>query len=253
LISYGQELQKIKNSKQNSLFGGQQISPPEIPIEVKSMPEWDESLLLSYEKDALGFYITGHPLTQFGKRLEALISHNIADLDDERDFNNEIRLAGIIAAMKPLKTKKDERMATFILEDLSSRIEVVVFPDNFQKYFDLLREDQQIWMKGRFLGEGDSRRVHLLHVSPLADAFQNQAKRVVLRIFLPGTEESLFAELKSILERNEGECPVYFELETPHSYRMLVQSVEIQGVTISKKLTEAVESLLGEAAVHIEY
>lgn len=253
MIQYSHEIQKMKNSRQNMLFGNKHLTPPEVPLEVKGMPEWDESLLLSYEKDALGFYITGHPLMQFGKRLEALVSHPISNLDDERDFNSEIRLAGIIATLKPLKTKKDERMATFVLEDLSGRIEVVVFPDNFQKYFDMIREDQLIWMKGRFLGEGDSRRVHLLHIMPLADAFQNQAKRMVLRIYLPGAEESVFLELKNILEKNEGECPVYFELETPHSYRMLVQSVEVQGVAVSEQLTKAVETLLGEESVHIEY
>ena len=59
--------------------------------------------------------------------------------------------------------------------------------------------------------------------------------------------------LKSILEKNDGDCPVYFELETPHSYRVLVQSVEVQGVAISEKLTKAVETLLGEDSVHIEY
>ena len=253
MIQYGHELQKIRTSKQNMLFGNQHLSPPDIPSEVKGMPEWDESLLLSYEKDALGFYITGHPLTQFGKRLEILVSHRISDLDDERDFNNEIRLAGIIDTLKPLKTKKDERMATFMLEDLSGRIEVVVFPDNFQKYYDLISEDQLIWMKGRFLGEGDSRRVHLVHVMPLSDAFQTQAKRMILRIFLPGTEDSIFSELKSILEKNTGDCPVIFELETPHSYRMMVQSVEVQGVAVSEPLTRVIENLLGEEAVKIEY
>jgi DNA polymerase-3 subunit alpha len=88
---------------------------------------------------------------------------------------------------------------------------------------------------------------------PLGDAFQSQAKRMVLRIYLPGAEESVFVELKNILEKNEGDCPVYFELETPHSYRVLVQSVEVQGVAISEKLTKAVETLLGEDSVHIEY
>ena len=144
-------------------------------------------------------------------------------------------------------------MATFVLEDLSGRIEVVVFPDNFQKYFDLLREDQQVWMKGRFLGEGDSRRVHLVHITPLSDAFQTQAKRMTLRIFLPGLETSVFAELKGILEKNEGDCPVFFELETPHSYRVMAQSVEVQGVAISEQLTQVIENLLGEEAVRIDY
>jgi DNA polymerase-3 subunit alpha len=253
VIGYAHEVQKIRSSKQNSLFGGSQLEPPEIPPEVKEMPEWDKSLSLSYEKDALGFYITGHPLAEFGKQLKRLVSHPINQLDDEKDFNSEIRVAGIISSIKPLKTRKDERMATFILEDMSGRIEVVAFPESFKTHYDHLREDHLVWVKGKFLGEGESRRIHLLHIMPLIDAFHKQAKRILLRIFLPGIEESVFEELKSLLDQNRGDCPVFFELETPHSYRMVVQAEEIPGLTLSDDVTKKIEDLLGEDSIFIEY
>jgi DNA polymerase-3 subunit alpha len=201
----------------------------------------------------LGLYITGHPLAKFGKQLKRLVSQPISQLDEEKDFNSEIRVAGIISSLKPLKTRKDERMATFILEDLSGRIEVVVFPDSYQRYYDFLREDQLVWIKGKFLGEGENQRIHLLQVMPLADAFQKQAKRVILRIFLPGIEESVFEELKRMLDENRGECPVFFELETPHSYRMVVQSMDVQAISLSEEITTRIESLLGDDSVFIEY
>ncbi len=253
MIEYAHEIQKIKSSKQNLLFGRSQIEPPVIPPEVKEMPEWDKSLALSYEKDALGFYITGHPLAEYGKALKRLVSHPINQLDEEKDFNQEIRVAGVIATLKPLKTKKDERMATFTLEDLSGRIEVVAFPELYNKYYDYLREDNAVWIKGKFLGEGENRRIHLLQMMPLSEAFQKQAKRVILRIFLPGIEESIFEELKDLLHKSQGECPVYFELETPHSYRMTVEAAEVPGVVLSEDLTKKLKDLLGEDSVYIEY
>ena len=253
MIQYAHEIQKFKASKQNFLFGGSQVEPPAVPAEVKEMPEWDKPLSLSYEKDALGFYITGHPLAEFGKQLRRLVSHSLNQLDDEKDFNSEIRVAGIISSLKPLKTRKDERMATFILEDMSGRIEVVAFPESYRKYYDCLRQDHLVWVKGKFLGEGESRRIHLLHIMPLSEAFQKQARRMILRIFLPGIEESVFEELRSILDQNRGECPVFFELETPHSYRMVVEAGEISGVSLSEDLTKKIESLLGEDSVFIEY
>ncbi|MDH5384888.1 MAG: DNA polymerase III subunit alpha [Candidatus Aminicenantes bacterium] len=253
LIDFAHDIQRINSSRQSLLFGWSQIETPQIPHEVQEMREWDEPLFLSYEKDALGFYITGHPLTQYGKQLTSLVSHSISQLDDEKDFNNEIKVAGIISSVKPLKTKKDERMATFILEDLSGRIEVVVFPDSYKKYYEFLRQDSPVWIKGRFLGEGESRRIHLLQIMPLEEAFQKQAKRVVFRIFLPGIEETIFEELKAILEKNQGNCPVFFELEKPHSYRMVVQSRDIQGVVPSEELLKDIENLLGENSVYVEY
>jgi len=162
-------------------------------------------------------------------------------------------LAGIIASIKPLKTKKDDRMATFVLEDLTGRIEVVVFPDNFQKYYEHIREDLMVLVKGKFLGEGEGRRVHLSHITPLMEAIEKQAKRVVLKIFLPGLEDTIFSELKTILEKHDGGCPVLFDLQTPQSYRMVMQSIEAQSVKPSEEFTKSVEALLGEDSVLIEY
>ncbi len=253
MIEYGHDLQKMKTAKQNLLFGAGSVAPPSIPAEVKEMSEWDESLYLSYEKDALGFYITGHPLAQFGKRLEKLASHRIGQLDDEKDFDKEIRLAGVIAVLKALKTKKDERMAAFTLEDLTGRIEVVAFPEAYKRAYEHLREGQMVWLKGKFMGEGDSRRVSLIQIMPLGEALQKQAKRMILRIFLPGLEETVLEELKSLLERNPGDCPVLFELETPLAYRLVAQSIEIRGISPSEELAKNLENLLGENSVIIEY
>jgi len=243
----------MKVTPQSLLFGGGGLEPPEVPAEVREMREWDESLLLSYEKDALGFYITGHPLAQFEKRLRQLVSHTLSQLDEEKDFNNEIRVAGIIGAVKPLKTKKDERFVSFILEDLSGRIEVVAFPESYKKYYENLREGNLVWVKGRFMGEGENKRISLTEIMPLADAFQKQAKRFIVRIFLPGLEESVLKDLKETLEKSPGACPVFFELETPHAYRVIAQSIEVRTVAPTDELTKSVEQLLGEGTVTVQY
>jgi DNA polymerase-3 subunit alpha len=253
MIAFSHEAQKAKAARQNMLFGGDRVESPEIPAEVKNMREWGESLMLSYEKDALGLYITGHPLAKYGKNLRRLTSHTVNELDDEKDFNSEVRLAGIIQAFRSITTKNEERMASFNLEDMSGRIEVVAFPDAFRKNYEFLHEDRLVWIKGRFLGEGDSRKVHLTQALPLDEAFQKQAKRMVVRIFVPGLEETLLLELKNILEKNAGECPIYFELETPHAYRLVAQSIDVKAVLPSEELTKSIENLLGEESVYIEY
>ena len=252
MIEFSHEIQRVKSSRQNRLFGGDRLEPPEIPAEVRTMRPWDEMLTLSYEKDALGFYITGHPLAQY-KNLHRIISHTVSELDDEKDFQSEVRMAGIIAEIKILKTRKDERMASFFLEDMSGRIEVVAFPEAFRKYADILHEDTQVWIKGKFIGEGDGRKIHVVHVCPLADAFRNQATKVVIRIFVPGLEDTVLDELRDILEKHPGECPVFFELETPHVNRVVTQSVEVKGVAPSDEMARAIEDVLGEDSVTIEY
>jgi DNA polymerase-3 subunit alpha len=253
MIEYGHEVQKAEAQKQNLLFGGSALEPPEVPTEVREMREWDESLLLSYEMDALGFYITGHPLARFKGRLNKLISHDIGDLDEQKDFDKDVRVVGIIAVIKPLKTKKDERMATFLLEDMTGRIDVVAFPEAYGKAGAYLREGQLVWVKGKFGGEGESRRISLNLMMPLTSALEKLAKRVIIRIFLPGLEDSVLDALRSVLDKYQGKCPVVFELETPHAYRMVTQSAEVHGVTPTEELKKRIEDLLGEDSVHIEY
>jgi DNA polymerase-3 subunit alpha len=253
LIEFGHEVQKAQAARQTSLFGAGAVDPPPVPQEVLEMREWDESHVLSYEMEALGLYITGHPLARHKDRIRKLVSHLLNELDPERDFDKEVRLAGIISSLKPLKTKKDERMAAFVLEDLTGRIEVVAFPESFARCGAYLREGQLVWIKGKYMGEEDNRRISLSQAMPLAEAFEKQAKRVVVRIFLPGLEEATLAELKTVLDGYEGPCPVYFELETPHSYRVMTQSAEVQKVRPSEELFKKIEALLGENAVSVEY
>ncbi len=253
MIDFGHEVQRAKVARQNLLFGGSVVEHPPLPAEVQEMGEWDESHFLSYEMDALGFYITGHPLAQYKDRLPRLVSHSLGDLDDDRDFDKEIRAAGIIASIKQLRTKKDERMATFVLEDMTGRIEVVAFPEAFGRHGVYLREGQLVFVKGKYLGEGENRRISLSQALPLVDAFEKLAKRVVVRIFLPGLEEATLAELKVILDSHEGKIPVYFELETPHAYKVVARSTEVQRVAPTEALLRKIEDLLGENSVSVDY
>jgi DNA polymerase-3 subunit alpha len=128
-----------------------------------------------------------------------------------------------------------------------------VFPDSYQKFNTYLRDGQLVWLKGKNMGEGENRRISLSQVMLLLEAFEKLAKGVKIRIFLPGLEESTLTDLKNILESHAGKCPVTFELETPHSYRLVTQSAEVQKVSPTEELVKKVESLLGEKSVTIEY
>ena len=84
-------------------------------------------------------------------------------------------------------------MAAFVLEDLTGKIDVVSFPESFGRFGTYLREGQLVWIKGKYMGEEENRRISLSAAMPLAEAFEKQAKRVVVRIFLPGLEDATIA------------------------------------------------------------
>jgi DNA polymerase-3 subunit alpha len=253
MIMYSHAMMKIKSSNQALLFGSAQIEPPPIPKEVQKMKEWEEPLFLSYEKEVLGFYLSGHPLSQFRKRIKGLVTHFISQLDIDSDSNMEVCLAGIITSIRPLKTRKEERMATFMLEDMTGRVEVVAFPESYSKGYQYIQDDLMVWIKGSIQGNGESSRLQLEEVMPLTEALKARAKRMVLHIKLASMEASVFEELKNLLRAHTGNCPVFFELEADNAYQMLVQSLEVQGVDPSEDLTKVLEDLLGENTVNIQY
>ncbi len=253
LIEFGHEVQRAKTACQNTLFGLGETREPELPRDVLEMGEWDEPHILAYEMDALGFYITGHPLAQYKEKLSKIVSHDIAALDPEKDGDKEVRVAGIVTSLKPLKTRKEERMATFTLEDLSGRIDVISFPEPFKKYGVYLRDGQLLWMKGKLMTDEESRRMSLVQAMPLLEAFEKLAKSVVIKVLVPGLEKSVLDQLKGLLEAHEGKVPLYFELETPHSHRISARSPEVQSVAPTEELVRKVRELFGEDSIRVEY
>jgi len=253
LIKYTHDINRVKSSNQEMLFGAKQLDPPPVSPEIGRMPEWDKAELLTNEKSVLGFYLTGHPLARYDRGIKSLVSHFISQLGREKNSNREVGLAGIITSVKPLKTRRDERMATFILEDMTGRCEVVSFPDSYKNSYEYIQEDTLVFVKAQLMVENDNPRLILSSIYFLSDAIQNLAKRMVLRIPLKAMEESVFKDLKKLLTSWPGECPLLFELETRDSYKIVVKSVDVQGVTPSEELTKNLEFLLGEDSVVIQY
>ncbi|MEW6602158.1 MAG: OB-fold nucleic acid binding domain-containing protein, partial [Nitrospirota bacterium] len=140
-VRYQREL----NLGQASMFGDIHEIPAErLPI----VDEWSESKLLSMEKEALGFYITGHPLNRYKEKLAELgvvPSTELPDLQEKQDVN----LCGIVTAVKKIQTKKTgDLMAYVTLEDMYSAIEVILFPDIFREVQEMIAQDIPLIIAG---------------------------------------------------------------------------------------------------------
>jgi DNA polymerase-3 subunit alpha len=253
MIHFCHDFQKIKESGQTLLFGAGEIEPPPMPSAIRAMPEWEDDVLLAHEKDALGFYLTGHPLDQYGSELNGLISHTIEQIAGDNPPEREIKLAGIISGLRQLKTRKDERMATFVLEDTSGRIDVVSFPDSYRVDFEHIRDDLLVWARGILQSNGESRKFQAQQVLPLEQAMEKRARKLILRVDLTQTRASDLEDMRLLLSGSEGECPVYFELKTRNACRVLVQSTDIAGVHPTRDLTRALGDLLGENRVIVVF
>jgi DNA polymerase-3 subunit alpha len=114
---------------------------------------------LAFEKEALGLYMSGHPLERFSEELKTFGAKRIGDLTTSEA---DIWAGGIVSGLRPLKTKKGDRMAVFMLDDIAGSIEVVVFPETFAKHASLVEADAMLLVRGK-LEKDDETAAHRRH------------------------------------------------------------------------------------------
>lgn len=147
----GQTFQRDRQSNQIDIFGllGGESQTARKPGPVyPEVEEWSAQQSLAFEKEALGFYITGHPLDKFDRVIKKITSGTIAELK-EKAAAGDVKISGVVSALKLRNTKKGDRYGSFNLEDKSGFVEVVAWPDVYQKSVEFLNSDDPICIKGR--------------------------------------------------------------------------------------------------------
>jgi DNA polymerase-3 subunit alpha len=252
-MEIGQRLQKEQASGQDSLFGSEEIvsvggnSYGELP----NVEEWDEKALLNYEKEALGFYVSGHPLSRYSDAIKRFATCETAGLHERKD-KESVRVAGIVSGIKELMTKKGDRMAFISLEDLQGSIEVVVFPEVYAASMELLKGEEPLLVSGELdIGE-ESCKMLASGVELLSEVQQNQAKRVHIRLNAPGLNEMQLRQLKSIVQRYRGECEVKLHLQIPHCSETTIKLPENLKMSASDDAMEDARVLFGYNVMNFE-
>ncbi len=182
-----------------------------------------KNILIAMEKEMLGVYITGHPLEDYGERIERIETLTAEDLThggDEESIHNTVRdgmpvtLAGMVSGKRILLTKKNTQMAFIQLEDLSGTVEVVVFPNVFERAKEFLSEDSVIVVKGTVNCREEEEPKILAEKIFLIDDYDGDALRAAVKLRIPGDmdEQETLCDMKEILEAFPGDTPVIIYL-----------------------------------------
>ena len=205
--------------------------------------EWPEPQLLGFEKDMLGFYVSGHPLARYAKQLKLFASTSTNTLHQHKD-EDEIKLVGLIAKIKQTTTRaKQEKMAILKIEDLDGVVEALVFPRAFTKVSRYLQPSTVVLIKGILNLKEDTPKIIVNDLFP----FEEMYKLITgLKINLAGLRENIFESLKEILASSRGDVPIYVHLDTPAKSKVQLVVGEGLYVSPSEKLIHDIESLLGD-------
>jgi len=247
-IDYGQRVQKEKADQQMGLFdmGGvkQNINLPQMP----AMDEWDEKQLLAFEKEAIGFYITGHPLTKFDDLLYKFTNANTISLKEKND-GEIIRIGGIVIKMKIIKTKKGDLMAFVTIEDQHGTVEIIIFSSVYAAVQELLFEDNAVIIQGKVKSDENSVKILADTVVPIKKAEETWTASIHFNLNKNKTEKDLLLRLKDILKRYPGSCNAYIHLFSPEETDTVIALPDTMKLKAGSSLTRAVNDLLGCNAV----
>jgi DNA polymerase-3 subunit alpha len=205
--------------------------------------EWPEPQLLAFEKDMLGFYISGHPLARYAKQLRLFASVSTSNLMQHKD-EDEIKIVGLIAKIKQTTTRaKQEKMAILKLEDLEGGVEVLVFPRVYQKVYHYIQPNTVALVRGILNLKEDTPKIIANDLIPF-DAIYKLITGI--NIDLSGIRENIFESLKELLAVSHGPVPIYLHLDTPTKTKTHIVVGENLYVSPSEKLIQDIEDLLGE-------
>jgi DNA polymerase III subunit alpha len=245
-LAWGGQQHADRLSGQGSIFdlGPEEDERPRHHAQIPP-GEYEKNDLLSYEKEALGLYVSEHPLAAVKEQLRRKTDCRIAEVERRRD-GEVVTVGGIVGALKSLTTKKGEPMVFLRLDDLSGSIEAVVFNSVYGAARDLLEADRILVVKGRVDHKEGETKIVAIEVAPF-EAIPEKGE-VRLRLDARKAPAGTIAELAHVVESFPGDSEVVLELDTSDGPQTYVLGSRFR-VRPEPDFYAEVKSLLGEAAV----
>jgi DNA polymerase-3 subunit alpha len=234
-----------KQKGQSSLFGALEEKAPPMPEAISNMPEWPQHELLAHEKELLGFYVTGHPLTPFVPILEKYCLANTVKLS-ELPNRSLTRIGGMISAVTHGFSKKSGKPYSMVtLEDLEGSVQLLVMNDH-EKFRPLLEANKAILVIGEVSTGEDKPKIFPQEIMPLEDAPKKYTKQVHLRLHTAHLKPDDVESVREIVAANPGKCPLLLCFMQPGGGTIFMETHEKFSVTPSLKLEQAANKLFGE-------
>ncbi|MGA8265548.1 MAG: DNA polymerase III subunit alpha [Ignavibacteriaceae bacterium] len=247
-LDFGHKAQNSKLTSENSLFGDMEdvkVTEPELP----KVPLWSQKERLAREREVIGFYVTGHPLSNYELEYNsfATIKLGEAELLEEVD---SVRACGVITTLKTKIDKSGRTMAFFTIDDFNGSCECLMFAKVYEKYGQFIKEEECVFINGKPESSGDAIKIHIDEVVPLSNAREKFAQSVQIKVDKQKNKPENFIELKNILSKNKGKIPLYVHLANNGSKERLFFLKDFK-VQLTDSFIDSVSKLFGENSVSL--
>ena len=248
---WAQGLERERSNSQMIMFGSLGSAGRHTEPLLPGVPEWPDGQRLAFEKETLGFYLTGHPLTPYAatlRRLATVDSQSIRGVPD----GQEITIGGVVNALKEINTKKGDRIAFVTLEDLQGVVEVIIFAELFKNSSLLLKGEEPVFIKGRVDAGEENTKVIAGEVFSFEEAVKKLTSSVHLRVRSEGLGREDLVAIKEIFQDYRGNCPAYLHLILPEKREAVIDLGDEWKLNSSEQLVQRMRDLLGYEAVSFQ-
>ncbi len=248
-------VQRDRISGQMSLFAvGQPAASGPIDtaeIELPVSVEWSRLQRLAYEKETVGFFLTGHPLEGVMDDLRRAVDTDITGAAKLRD-GQTVRVGGLIAHCKEHKSKKGDRMAFTVLEDMKANIEVIIFPSTFAECAPLLISEQPLVVLGTVQQGERGAKIIAQEVKTLDDTLEQYADRAIITLRAAATSRQHMAELKELFYQFHGTTPVLLTLHFDSRGEVDIQVLKDMSIRACPGFFSSVKRLCGPGTLELQ-
>jgi DNA polymerase-3 subunit alpha len=256
VMRWGASRAEERTAPQMGLFGG--VAAVDAPPPLREVPTWRPEEELAAEREAIGFFITGHPLDRYEQDLRKFTTATTGTLrarapelptNGERngrpDPRPRVRLGGVIHGLKLKNSKKGDRYATFSLEDKEGVVEVIAWPDTYRRHEPIIQGGAPVVIAGAL--DISDERCHVIadEVLPLDQARSEAVRQVHVRLQLDGLADDALARLKTILADHPGPCEAFLHLLRGDQSETVLALPPRLRVAASAQIVNAVEGTFG--------
>ena len=239
-------IQSDKQKGQSSLFGALEDKAEKKAETEKSLPEWPQHELLAYEKELLGFYVTGHPLTPFVpllKKYALATTKQLAELPNR----SMTRIGGLISAVQHGVSKKSGKPYSMVtLEDLEGTVQILCMNENYEKFRPLLEVNKAVLVIGE-VNVGDERpKIFPQDMMALEEAPKKFTKQVHLRLHSAHLQAEQLNSVLELTSAHPGKCPLFLCFMQPGGEVVFVETNARYSVAPSLQLQHEADARFGE-------
>ncbi|HQO39039.1 MAG TPA: DNA polymerase III subunit alpha [Spirochaetota bacterium] len=214
IIELARKYHQDIESGQGDLFSMQEgRDNTRIASDLPAVAEWKDNVKLTFEKEVIGLYLSGHPLSRFEKEIRSFPSYRLSEICEEQDCQ-DISIIGMLNNVTVRRSQKNgSQYAAGTLEDLDGVIEVIFFSRVLEKFADLINSTEPVMATGKIeLDAGKPKKMIVNSLKSIKEVRRAAVSAIHIKIDSTGVDDNIIGRIRDVVEKHRGGCPLYFHV-----------------------------------------